>query len=107
MLKPNNIAKLSFNLVPCHKLINFKGGYELDPECVADEKEQEKYLQSDEGEYYGFLYYNQETFDVKKYGNEAFQRVSRFYSNQFAYQNPLQTIFYIKGYQLKDQTDLL
>ena len=68
-MRPNNIAKLSIMLVPCHKLP--KGGYVMTDECIADVDEQRKYLQQDEGEYYTFLYHNQETFDVKKYGDEA------------------------------------
>ena len=42
-MRPNNIAKLSIMLVPCHKLP--KGGYVMTDECIADVDEQRKYLQ--------------------------------------------------------------
>ena len=90
-------------LVPCHKLP--KGGYEVEEECIDDVEEQQKYLESDVGEYYTFLRYNQETFDVKNFGYEAVKRVSKYHFLSISYQNPKQANFILRGSQLKDQTD--
>ena len=42
-LKSNNIAKIAYFLVPCHKLPN--STLKVGQECIADEEKQKAYLE--------------------------------------------------------------
>ena len=67
--------KLGF--IPCDKVDNFL--YEIDEECIADEKEQLAYL--DLNKRYGFigtfLYYNYEKFEADKFGEASIIKESK------------------------------
>ena len=76
VIKPNYLTSLRINFSPCDKIDRF--GYEVEDQCIADEKEQKKYL--DLNKLYGyistFLFFNYETFESDKYDDEAIQKVS-------------------------------
>ena len=77
-LKSNDLQRLAFFFTPCDKLP--WGPYEIEDECIRDKNQQIAYLDPNEdNDFHTFFFYNLESFDLEKYGDESIKRVSKMY----------------------------